>query len=105
MTMNLVYVCFFMHNGLFMTDKLNLFAGKSSPMFLSTFSHAELWHLGCNMVVLWSFASPIQGIVFVIILCIKPANPEMLPFQLSENFIPYYFKLFNSIWDLIVFCC
>ncbi len=30
-------------------------------MVLSTFSHSELWHLGCNMIVLWSFALPIQG--------------------------------------------
>ncbi|XP_065056569.1 presenilin-associated rhomboid-like protein, mitochondrial [Rhopilema esculentum] len=39
------------------------FNGKTLPMFLSTFSHAELWHLGCNMLVLWSFASPIQDML------------------------------------------
>jgi len=41
----------------------NAFNGRSLPMFLSTFSHSELWHLGCNMLVLWSFASPIQGLL------------------------------------------
>eukprot|EP00794_Sanderia_malayensis_P011201 gene11201-12376_t len=41
----------------------NAFSRRSLPMFTSTFSHSELWHLGCNMVVLWSFALPIQDLL------------------------------------------
>jgi len=35
----------------------------TSPMLLSCFSHSEIWHFGCNMFVLWSFAPLIQSLL------------------------------------------
>ena len=32
-------------------------------MLLSCFSHAEIWHLGANMIVFWSFAPLIHHLL------------------------------------------
>merc|ERR1711962_393125 len=36
---------------------------RSAPLLLSCFSHKEIWHLGANMYVLWSFAPLIHEIM------------------------------------------
>ncbi|XP_066929719.1 presenilin-associated rhomboid-like protein, mitochondrial [Clytia hemisphaerica] len=36
---------------------------KSSPLLLSCFSHSDIWHIGANMFVLWSFAPLIQSLL------------------------------------------
>ena len=60
----------------------------SSPLLLSCFSHQEIWHIGCNMFVLWSFAPLIQSLL---------GTEQFLAFYVTggtvSSLASYYFKI------------
>ena len=60
----------------------------SSPLLLSCFSHQEIWHIGCNMFVLWSFA-PLKRSLLV--------TEQFLAFYITGGTVSsvasYFFKI------------
>ena len=60
----------------------------SSPLLLSCFSHQEIWHIGCNMFVLWSFAPLIRSLL---------VTEQFLAFYITGGTVSsvasYFFKI------------
>ena len=50
---------------LFRSVKRSLLIGSSTPLLLSCFSHADVWHFALNMYVLWSFSAAFQSRLFL----------------------------------------
>lgn len=62
----LVFTCWqFPANRVFMTKWFTStpLVRNSSPLLWSCFSHSEIWHIGANMFVLWSFSPLIQSLL------------------------------------------
>ncbi len=52
----------FLSNGAIKVEiKISTHLESSLPLLLSAFSHTEVWHLGLNMLVLWSFTPALMS--------------------------------------------